>query len=223
MKLREHIERIGEETQAGTGWFVQQIIKLAAADHVDTPFYLTLDADVLCVRNVRYEDLIRDGRAQVTLHYKDVHSGWYWWAEQVLGFERQEGEKGRTHGVTPAALSVEGVRSLCRYLRDRPSPLEAPAKDGGCGDCSYDLVRLLPWTEYTIYFSFLDHASLFDRHHFVSERPLYENCAWHEQEVEDWDAAKSFAGDREFWFSVVQSNAGAAVDRIAERIAPYLE
>jgi hypothetical protein len=219
--LREHIERVGEDTQAGAGWFVQQVVKLAAADHVATPFYLTLDADVLVVREVAEEDLVRDGRARAVVYEIDAHSGWYWWAEQVLGFPRQGAEAGRTHGVTPALLSVEGVRALCAYLRERPDPPGAAGLGAGGRGCSYDLVRLLPWTEYTIYYSFLDHHGLFDRLHFVSEHETYGNNAWSPEQVERWDAEASFAADAPFWFSVVQSNTGADVEEVARRIAPF--
>src|SRR5688500_7126485 len=109
VELRDHLDRVGEETQAGAGWFVQQVGKRAAAEHVDTPFFLTLDADVLVVRDVSAGDLVRDGRAATVVYAGDVHDGWYWWAEQVLGFPRPGAEGGRTHGVTPAVLSVEGV------------------------------------------------------------------------------------------------------------------
>ena len=45
------------------GWEAQQLVKLAMADRVDSDFYLTLDADVICTRPVALDRIIRDGRA----------------------------------------------------------------------------------------------------------------------------------------------------------------
>jgi hypothetical protein len=41
-----------------SGWFVQQLVKLSIARIVSSPFYLTLDADVMCVRHTEYTDLV---------------------------------------------------------------------------------------------------------------------------------------------------------------------
>jgi Family of unknown function (DUF6492) len=38
-----------------------QLIKMAMAEQVQTPFCLTLDADVFCMKPVCYKDLIREG------------------------------------------------------------------------------------------------------------------------------------------------------------------
>ena len=35
------------------GWFVQQLVKLAMWERIATPFYLTLDADVVCAAEPR--------------------------------------------------------------------------------------------------------------------------------------------------------------------------
>jgi hypothetical protein len=69
------------------GWFVQQLVKLAVGERVETPFYVTLDADVLCVRETRYDDLVRDGRALVQTSPPN-HPEWNDDAERVLGLPR---------------------------------------------------------------------------------------------------------------------------------------
>src|SRR4051812_12113619 len=40
---RKVLNRVGKSTGAGSGWFIQQLVKLAIAKRVSTPFYLTLD------------------------------------------------------------------------------------------------------------------------------------------------------------------------------------
>ena len=35
-----------------SGWYKQQLIKLAIAERIETDFYLTLDSDVICIKPV---------------------------------------------------------------------------------------------------------------------------------------------------------------------------
>ena len=46
-------------------WHRQQIIKLYCAKLVSSPFFMTLDPDVLALRHFTCEDLIQDGRALI--------------------------------------------------------------------------------------------------------------------------------------------------------------
>ena len=210
---RQWLHRVGAATGAGAGWFVQQLVKLLAAGCVRTPFYLTLDADVLCVRPVRSADLIVDGRALVYVHDDDAEPAWYRWAERALGMPRS----GRVHGVTPALLSAAAVQRLCYSLRSRADTERAATS------CAAALLRRLPWTEYALYHTFLEHTGLFDRYHVATrDRPLYGNCGWYAADFDRWDPAASFAPDAPHCFSVVQSRAGIPVDVVAARVAPYL-
>jgi len=49
------------------GWYRQQLIKLACHAHVNTEFYMTLDADVAFVKPFDVATLVRDGRAIVNI------------------------------------------------------------------------------------------------------------------------------------------------------------
>ena len=99
------------------GWQVQQIIKLAMADRVESDFYLTLDADVICTRPVQLDELVRDGRAPVHVLDEDIRPAWYAWAAAVLGLTpvRQR----ILHNVTPTLLSRGGVLALAQHLERR--------------------------------------------------------------------------------------------------------
>lgn len=212
LDYRKILRRVGTSTGAGSGWFIQQLVKLSIARVVSTPFYLTLDADVICVKRVGIRDLVRDGRGIAVVYRSDsdVHGGWYWWTEKVLGFPRS----GRTRGVTPALLSVEGVGQLCKFLQARV------AHKGMT--CEAYLLKKLPWTEYTLYYSFLEHMGLFDAYHFAAESALYENSVWHAKDFPGWDPQKSFHSERGFLFSVLQNDAVPSVDELVARIGPYL-
>ena len=40
------------------GWQIQQLLKLAIAKLIESDFYITFDADILCLKPVRYDDII---------------------------------------------------------------------------------------------------------------------------------------------------------------------
>ena len=94
-----------------------QLVKLSIATMVETDFYLTLDADVVCVKPLRFDALIRDGRAVTNTTSEDWHSDWYGWCERVLGMRRS----GITHGgrrrsLVQSPLSITVLRNV-RFLR----------------------------------------------------------------------------------------------------------
>ncbi len=202
----ELVPELGE-VEGVHGWHVQQLVKLAVAEGVETPFYLTLDADVFCVRPTRYEDLVRDGRAlaQITPPH---HPEWNDDAERVLGLPRS----GRQHGVTPALLSRDGVLALQRHL----------AASAG-EPWRLHLLRSLPWTEYSLYNTFLEGTGRWDDLHVNGgESALYGNSVWIHGQWDDWKAADSFDGAAPFFFSVVQSATRVPPHAVWERVSPYL-
>jgi hypothetical protein len=193
------------------GWFVQQAIKLSAARIVASDFYLTLDADVVCVQPIATTDLVNDGRGIVNVDDSQVdpHANWYRWAERVLGFPRS----GRSHGVTPAVLCSAGVRLLLEFLEERLRSDATRAE-------AY-LLAHLPWTEYTLYYTYLEQHGLFDAYHFPAARSTYGNNLWKGQDETTWDPARSFAPDRRSYFSVLQSHTVTSIDGIVAKIRAY--
>ena len=189
------------------GWHVQQLVKLAAADVVGTPFYLTLDADVLCVRPTTIDDLVVGGRAvaQITPPH---HPEWNDAAEAILALPRS----GRQHGVTPAVLARDAVHALAAHLeRASGEPWRR------------HLLRRLPWTEYSLYGTFLEGAGLWDRYHVDGgESALYGNGVWIHGQWGAWDPG-AFVGRPEAPpFAVVQSAARIPPAEVRARVEPYL-
>jgi hypothetical protein len=208
------------------GWFVQQLVKLAVAERVETPFYVTLDADVLCVRETRYDDLVRGGRGLVQTSPPN-HPEWNDDAERVLGLPRS----GRQYGVTPALLHRDAVGALERHLERRVRrrvqqisgrmPHRVP-RDILASWRSY-LLRSLPWTEYAVYHTFLEQTGLFDRYHVLAgEDAIYGHSIWMESQFDEWDPARTFDGDGGFCFTVVQSATRIPPDRVLTKVAPHL-
>jgi hypothetical protein len=117
------------------GWYRQQLIKLAAAYALDSEFYLTLDADVVCTRSCNSLMLLPGGRARCNiLFFSEIvpvdKNGrqsdsfaelrdWYSGAESVLGMKAVR--DGVLHNVTPAVLSRRGVLEMLSHLDHRAS------------------------------------------------------------------------------------------------------
>ena len=209
-----------------SGWFVQQLIKLAIADVIDTDFYLTLDADVICIGSASIDDFIVAGRAVTNRRTgTQFEPQWYDWAERVLDLPRSR----FVHGVTPAVLSVDAVRALQSFLgakwgRDPTTPSYAAESERW----QRYLLSNLPWTEYTLYFSYLEATGSYDAYHFPGESgadTIYGNSIWlPHQRLDEWDAAAVFAQDVPYQFVVIQSNHPAiSTADVWEKVGPFLQ
>lgn len=185
-----------------TGWYRQQLIKLGIARLIETDFYLTLDADVVCIKPTTHADLVRAGRARVTTEPEDVHPEWYAHATRVLGLARS----GRNHGVTPSLLHREGVLALHAHLESRFTGVWWQA-----------LIRHTPWTEYTLYHTFMEGTGRWDAVHVdAGAQGLYDTEASFWWQGDHWSVEDAIRGSAHF--VVVQSNTGVPVDIVHERL-----
>ena len=210
------------------GWYKQQLIKLSASEIVDTDFYLTLDADVICVKDIAFSDLVVDGKGMTRRIKEDIHRRWYKWAERVTGLPRS----GLTHGVTPALFNKKAMFGLHSYLSKKINiAFQAISKilprqlliRNYFGSWKSFLLRNLPWTEYSLYNTYLEATGLFDEYHFDGgEYSIYNNSVWDKESFDSWQPHKSFNGTGNFFFSIVQSNTGISENEILDKIAPYL-
>ncbi len=209
-----------------SGWFVQQLLKMAVADRMSSDFYLALDADVICTRNVRSSDLIKGERALGMRYVGDTHRNWYEWASRVLGVPRSRW----THAVTPVLLNTQVVLALQGYLAQRDGSAPGPVSHFLPGNSSQRkptsnwrtyLLRNLPWTEYALYFTFLEALGIYEE--FYTHGPICSNSVWDKRAFASWRAEESFVGQRTFFFTVVQSNTGVSVPDVWDRVRGYLE
>lgn len=208
------------------GWYIQQLIKLAITDYIRTPYYLTLDADVVCVRPVCYHDLIQDGRALARLSEHDPGPGWYEGAAKILGYPRPSSN---AHGVTPALLSKEAVLLLRSYLEKRVHPLFRAAGrlmgDSGAARAFAGwpalLARNLSWTEYALYHAFLEGHGIAEKYHDYRKGVLYDtrNSFWSKRMFDIWieREVKDFA--EAAYFIVTQSNTGVPPLAVRQKVA----
>lgn len=162
------------------GWYRQQLVKLAIFEHVQSDFYLTLDADVFATRPVSSTQLVPGGRALCLTRREDLHPVWYRRTSRVLG-ERLR-RSGISHNVTPAVLARRGVEELAGWLGERwrrgqyasgyrgVRQRVARLRLGYGGKPALAPWRLyltagLPWTEYALYYSFLELRDHFTKYH----------------------------------------------------------
>jgi hypothetical protein len=211
------------------GWQIQQLIKLAIAQRVETDFYLTLDSDVLCVRPIHYDDLILEARAITGSTEEDEHPGWYKDAERLLGLRRS----GLSHSVTPAILSKQAVLDLQEHLSKTVNPvLRVVSLLFPRSSMVYKilvswrslLIRNTPWTEYSLYNTFLEGMNLFGKYHIRrSCNAIYSRSAsvWVDEHRMSWSLEECLKDNS--LFVVIQSNTGVPACTVWDRVSKLFE
>ena len=213
-----------------SGYTKQQIMKLAAAARVSTEYYLTLDADVLCVRPTGYDDLIRDGLAVVNMTPLSRHRDWFKAADHLLGTSlgHDRADDWPVMGVTPSLMHAASVRELGKALERRHPSAESWREVLASHDDGH-------WTgEYALYFTYLcrdgDYRKfdeLYDRH---AKEAMYLSSGysvWDAESFAAFDPRRAF-GDgegedtRRGYFIIVQSRSGVTPAAVREAVEPYL-
>lgn len=230
-----------------SGWFKQQLIKIAIAEKIETEFYLTLDSDVICVKPTSFSDLVKNGLAPCYRAKNIAKPSWYEWTERVLGFQAPAWR----HNLTPAILNKEAMLKLEEYLSQRALKIPLSFEDfkiEGRKDllllisnflCRIPvikrkftnwrvyLLRSLPWTEYALYYCFLEEMSLFEKYHYQSENPIssIEQTIRrnNKENFVSWNPAAIFNKDTSYFFVVIQSNTGISSSEIWEKVHTYLD
>ena len=223
-----------------SGWFRQQVIKLAIHERIESDLYLTLDADVICTRPVSAEQLIGTGKGACHTFPLPEQIYWYKRIEDVLRIKAPR--LGISHNVTPALLHRDGVKALRahieamiangRYSRGQRGlkqrwHLFANRKRAELAAWRIFLMAARPWTEYALYYTFLESTGLFDRYHERTDYCIYDIglSLWHAPNNElpaNWAPSPAFEGDGPPWFIVAQSNTGVSAKQILGIIEPLL-
>lgn len=263
LSIRQNLQRFGEtftinvlpetkivpELQFFTtlnGWRKQQIIKLAIADWVNSDFYLTLDADVVCTRHVQLDNLIVDGRAPCLVHQDNFRRDYYISAERVLGMCAPRPHI--FHNVTPAILSKDVMKRLQRHLTGRWDnffrslafwPLGRRAvnqchqrlkfgRQPPAPLCAWRLylAASVPWTEYAVYYTFSESSGIFHDFFLESNIGIYDfaNSIWYKEDFEQklLQLNSCFDGKGPPYFIIVQSNTHIDITYLNENIKPLL-
>lgn len=205
-------------------WFTQQFVKLGAADHLESDFFITLDADVLLTRPTCFADLILDGRASTLLHERRVHDGWWRASAEVLGTEPGLDREGM--GVTPAILSRDVTRALLRYLEERyGGPWYRGVVEFLDDQKARGLYRPHAFTpspmptEYTLYFLFAEMMGCVSRYHVPSDALWCQGQVFRPDELEELPARLKSALASPGRFFVLQSVLGPSPEWVWERVS----
>lgn len=227
----------GSPSRSTTGWHRQQAIKLAIAERMACGYYMTLDADVIAVKPFGRDSLIVGGRALCNIETANDYEELYVpkfartetsrkqsridGAARILGVERPAQFHDTFPGETPVTLSVKGVLGLKAHLE---SMYQKPWRQ--------TLLEKLPWTEYALYFLFMESSGSFDELHMPSHRNAVlrlDDSFWQPWYLSrtatmphEWDAEKVFRHDDRGPFVVVQSYLGYPPQMIAGKVGGYL-
>jgi hypothetical protein len=133
---------------------IQMTLKLLVSHIVSTDFYLTLDADIILLRNFEYSDFVVENRG--IYHHEarfSVHPEWWDKSELFLGIKSTE-PLAQGIGATPALLSTYGSMLVLQKIRDTMS--ETVVSDFvQQWILSFGVTAV--WSEYTLYRIVLDH------------------------------------------------------------------
>lgn len=217
------------------GWTRQQVVKLACAKLMQTPFYLVLDADVFVARHTHVLDLLVMQDCHSELHQlcneeqqvayrckndcypmlgeqEDWHMRWWRNSAQTLqlnvSFDWEY-----AIGVTPQILATDISLELGRYIANRFQVdswvaylLDVFAdRNHRQWEASHELQHDPAWTEYSLYYVFAQHARVFEMYH-ASAQVLQSSAVWTWEQYEQWDPCRDTFNSSSGFLSLVQSN-----------------
>lgn len=196
------------------GWYIQQLVKMAAAAYVSTPFYVTLDSDVVCLREFGTKDVVAPYPGKAGKHLVGVEterdylqlyhecyaerevktkSRRYLCSAKLLRYIRPDEYSGVFYGETPCAINTSKMNELLQYLE---YVLQQSWQNG--------LSVSQGWTEYSLYFQYLEMTdALFETCCLGSCNSVLDlkHSVWHHA---SWYRAKRIY-DRDHFFPAEQS------------------
>jgi hypothetical protein len=208
-----------------SGWMKQQAIKLAAHRVVPGPFFITLDADLICVRPISPDYLVVDGKSIVQWEPRATHPTWWTGAAAALKIPQSTAERG--FSVSPQILCQDVCAKLERYI--------AQISGGDGWTYLFNMARYgsergyNAWTEYSLYNSFADFIGVTEQYHHTpgwmahnNRRLVCTENVWSTEGFESWNPAASLDPGSSGMFMVCQSNTGIPVEEFAQKLEPFL-
>lgn len=209
------------------GRFRQQAVKLAAAEWLGAPFWLTLDADVICTKPVGVADLLPGGRALLQyepVQYIDVFNDWAFGARFATGSVAPPSNQGVA--ITPmifAAPIAQAFYAMVEFAHGKPwkeallggALLDEIFHRGGQG-----------WSENLLYFAAAARSGWLRQYHAIAgidtAQKIYSGGIWEPGGWKTWDAERAFDRSQPGFFEICSSYVDTPVEFVSERIAPFL-
>jgi hypothetical protein len=240
---------------AAAGWTKQMILKLAIANRVDTDYYLTLDTDVFLTKKLSGADILQEGKLVYQKENPRTHKKWWRSSAHLLNVAADRVLKEEfAMGVTPEYLvtevcrglqteieSLHGTKDFAFWLmKSRMSKKSLPNKiiralcqtapfiTGLLPKSRVDLAQTCDWTEYSLYWTYLNKLQLAQKYYAKNGRQVYGNCIWAEGDIKENDlrapVEKAFRDNAQYHFSIIQSSIkNLDQSRLAELVGSFLD
>ena len=212
------------------GWRKQQIVKIAAAQVINRDFYITFDADVICLKPLSIESLIVDGKALLQYEPRAYHPKWWKASARILSMSPNVGDTSVGMHVTPAILSRDLALKLIDELEksdkyqwaDNLCKLHDPKNPRNWSIFRY---LKLKWTEYSLYYLCAMKHNLLDKYHVTAgtaENP--QLMLIHDSHpFENWNVESSFELTNPGLFCVVGSKSRLEPELVWQTVSPYID
>ncbi|WP_320019366.1 DUF6492 family protein [Labilibaculum manganireducens] len=213
------------------GWRKQQMVKLAAPRMLDCDYFVTFDADVICLKPLTKEILLPKRKAILQYEMRSRHPKWWRSSSRILNMSTNtyNSKKGMT--VTPAILSsklclLTGEEIEKHWNRkgtwvDRLCQLHNPKSVINWTPYRFKRAK---WTEYSLYYLCTLKHNLFDKYHVstgTNETPQLM-LSHDTSDYEEWNESKSFSQADPHLFCVVGSKKRLETESVWERIKPFI-
>lgn len=213
------------------GWRKQQLVKLAIANRMQSRFYMTFDADVICLKPVTEAQLVIDDKALLQYEQRAQHPKWWKSSARLLNMSPDVGDTRIGMTVTPAIMATD----LCKAVMNELTPARAgkswvdaigelhdPANPRNWWPGRY---LKLKWTEYSLYYLCAHKLGLLDKYHVTAGTPeLPQRLLVHESHpYESWDTDYSFSQRCPGLFCVVGSKTFLPPAEVWQKVGPYID
>jgi glycosyltransferase involved in cell wall biosynthesis len=229
LSLHDELELVPElAASKAIGWVKQQVIKLATAQWLDADFWLTFDADVVCVRNFSIADLFVDGRAIARLIPTQgigLFAAWVRASAEVLKYD--DAPDTALLDMTPALYSRDIMRQVHSQLRHasglswQRALLESPTLKYRLGS------DFAGWAEMALYALVGERLGMLRQYHAVSgidteQRLLADGSIWQARDWPDWVPPTMADPATPGFFQVCGSHTGVPTELVRDRMVPVI-
>jgi hypothetical protein len=199
-----------------SGWYKQQILKIAAAKLLSSEYYLVLDADIILKRPTDLDDLFPSGKPILQKEKASTHWNEWMASRQILKSCVDLAPDSIVMDVTPEFLHRETCLALQGAIASRNNTSE--------WDKFLFESRETGWTEYSLYWLYVLELGLGRQLYDWSPVQMYDGIfnLCEADRLSHSHLQHIFAPDSDSFFLVVQSNMNLKLSLIQERILPYL-
>lgn len=183
------------------GWYRQQVIKLYISTLMNTPFYICLDADVLCIKSTSHSDLIKNGKICCNIESKSIHQKWWENSRKVLGVSDPGTESGMTSS-TNIFITRENLE-LIKHVETMYRKSFVKTLMNWFWISKYTALKR--WTEYKLYWSFIEYRNQIDAYDLNC--PVWGKSIWRNTEnLNEELFAQILDSSNEGNFAIIQSS-----------------